>query len=183
MTEQVVRQMMIVVGCAIALVACGPSPPPTDRFYPPQELSDLLTDHTMHIGAASGPGLNLLIYLAPDGTGWLDSQAGQVASPHIGSMSMLTKWYLAEGSQVCATASPPIGVMPDIAPAKHLCVQVLRPGAHDTGPTVVVSSDGRYQALPLALYPFNAFPDDKTTQYRRQVSVLFGGHIPTWTLP
>ena len=183
MTEQVVRQMMVLGGCAIALVACVDSPPPTDRFYAPQELSELLTDHTMNVGVASGSGLNLLIYLARDGTGWLDNQAGQVASPHIGSMSMLAKWYFAEGSQVCATASPPIGVMPDIAPARLLCVQVLRPGAHDTGPTAVVSSDGCYQALPLTLYPFNAFPGDKTAQYRLQVSVLFGGHIPTWTLP
>jgi hypothetical protein len=183
MAEQVVRQIMILSGCAVALMACGRSPPPTDRLYPPQELSDLLTNHTMHIGAAFGRSLNLLIYLAPDGSGWLDNQAGQVASPQISSMSMLTNWYFAQGSQFCATASPPIGVMPDIAPAERLCVQVLRPADHDTGPTAVVSSDGRYQALPLTLYPFNAFSNDKIAQYRLQVSVLFGGRIPTWMWP
>jgi hypothetical protein len=175
--------MLILGGGAIALAGCGHSQPPTDRFYPPHELSDLVTGRTMQIGSSIGPGLNMLIYLAPDGTGWLDSQVGQVAPPQVGSMSMLTNWYLAVESQVCATASPRIGQMPNFGPAKLECVQVLRPGAHDVGPTAVVWPDGRYQALPLALYPFNAFPDATITQYHRQVSVLFGGHIPTWSLP
>jgi hypothetical protein len=183
MTRHVLRRMLILGGGAVALAGCGPSQPPNDRFYAPQELSDLVTGRTMHIGASTGLGLNMLLYLAPDGTGWLGTQVGQVAPPQVGSMSMLTNWYLAVESQVCATASPRIGEMPDFGPAKLVCVQVLRPGAHDAGPTAVVWPDGRYQALPLALYSFNAFPEANIAQYRLQVGVLFGGHVPTWSLP
>ena len=136
----------------------------------------------MHLGAATEPGLNMLIYLAPDGTGWLDTQVGPPAPPRVGSMSMLTNWYLAIDSQVCATASPRIGEMPDFYPAKLVCVQVLRPNSPDAGPTAAIWPDGRYQTLPLTLYASNAFPDAQIAQYRAQVSVLFGGHIPTWSL-
>lgn len=183
MTRHVLRRMLILSGGAIALAGCAFSQPSTDRFYAPQELSDLVTGRTMRIGAATGQGLNMLIYLAPDGTGWLSTQVGQGALPRVGSMSMLTNWYLAIGSQVCATASPRIGDMPDFFPAKLVCVQVLRPGVHGAGLTAVVWPDGRYQTLPLALYPFNAFPDAKIAQYRLQVGVLFGGHVPSWSLP
>jgi hypothetical protein len=183
MNRHIVRRMLILGGGAVALAGCGHSQQPTDRFYPPQELSDLVTGRTMHVGAATGLGPNMLIYLAPDGTGWLDTQVGQVAPPQVGSMSMLTNWYLAVDSQVCATASPRIGEIPDFVPAKLVCVQVLRPGAHDAGLTAVVWPDGRYQTLPLALCPFDAFPEATIAQYRLQVSVLFGGHIPTWSLP
>jgi hypothetical protein len=183
MTRHVIRRMLILGGGAISLAGCGYSQPPTDRFYPPQELSGLVTGRTMQINASAGPGPHMLIYLAPDGTGWLDIQFGRVAPPQVGSMSMLTNWYLAVESQVCATASPRIGDMPNFSPASLVCVQVLRPGAQDVSPTAVVWPNGRYQALPLALYPFNAFPDAEITQYRRQVSVLFGGYIPIWSLP
>jgi hypothetical protein len=135
----------------------------------------------MHIGAVTGTDPHTLIYLAPDGTGWLDAQVGQAAVPSTGSMSMLTNWYLASESQVCATASPLIGAMPSFASAKLVCVQLLRPGPHDA-PTAVILLDRRYQALLLTLYPFNAFPDATIEQYRFQVSVLFGGQIPTWSL-
>jgi hypothetical protein len=183
MTRHVVRQMLILCGGAVALAGCEHNQPVADRFYSPQELSVLVTGSTMHIGAATEPGLNMLIYLAPDSTGWLDTQVGLPGPPRVGSMSMLTNWYLAVDSQVCATASPPIGEMPDFFPAKLVCVQVLRPDAQGLGPTTVVWSDGRYQALPLTVYPFNAFPEAQTAQYRAQVSVLYGGHIPTWSLP
>jgi hypothetical protein len=183
MTRRVVQRMLILCGGAVALAGCDYSQPVTDRFYPPQELSDLVTGHTMHIGPATEAGRNMLIYLAPDGTGWLDTQVGPPGPPRIGSMSMLTNWYFAAGSHVCATASPRIGEMPDFFPAKLVCVQVLRPDALGTGRAAAVWPDGPYQALPLTVYPYNAFPDATTVQYRRQVSVLYGGHIPTWSLP
>jgi hypothetical protein len=181
--RQLVRRMLI-LGCGAATLAgCAPSHPPADRLYPPRELSDLVTGHTMRIGAVIGTHPHTLIYLAPDGTGWLDAQVGQTALPSTGSMSMLTNWYLATGSQVCATATPLIGLMPSFASAKLVCVQLLRPAPCDDAPTAVVMSDRRYQALLLALYPFNAFPNATIEQYRLQVSVLFGGQIPTWSLP
>jgi hypothetical protein len=183
MTRRVLRRLLILCGGAVALVGCEHSQPVTDRFYPPQELSDLVTGSTIHIGAATEPGLNMLIYLAPDGTGWLDTQVGPAGPPRIASMSMLTNWYLAVDSQVCATAAPRIGEMPDFFPAKLLCVQLLRPDAQGVGGTAAVWPNGRYQALPLTVYPFDAFPDAETAQYRRQVSVLYGGHTPTWSLP
>jgi hypothetical protein len=182
MIRHVARRMLILCSGAVALTGCAQNQPPIDRFYPPQELSDLVTGHTMQIGVGTGPGLNMLIYLAPDGTGWLDAQVGPPAAPRIGSMSMLSNWYLAVDSQVCATASPRIGEMPDFFPAKLLCVQVLRPDAQGAGSRVAIWPDGRYQALPLTIYNFNAFPDAEIAQYRAQVSVLYGGHIPTWSL-
>lgn len=174
----------LIMGCGVfAFAGCAYGPPPAARFYPPQELADLVTGHTLHVAATTGPGPNMLIYLAPDGTGWLDAQFGQDGQTHIGSMSMLSNWYIAAGSQVCATASPRIGEMPDFGPAKLVCVQVLRPSAHVASPAAVVCPDGRCQELPVAIYPFDAFPEAKVAQYRLQVSVLFGNHIPTWLLP
>jgi hypothetical protein len=177
--RRALRRALVVGVGALAVAGCG-SPPNPDRFYTPRELSDLASGRTMQIGDAYGSRFRLLIYLAPDGTGWLDTQVDARQPPRPGTMSMLSNWYVAIGSQVCAWASPLIGDMPSFVPARLACVQVLRPAVPGAGATAVVWWNGRYQALPIEFFPMNIFPDAVIEQYRLQVRVLYGGQIPSW---
>jgi hypothetical protein len=179
MTRRAARRALVLISGTVAAAGCAGGRATPDRPYPPQELSALVTGRTMDIGVAGSARPHTLIYLAADGTGWLDRQVG-AGPPQPRTMSMLTDWHVDSESKICAWASPPIGAMPNFAPASPLCVQVVRPAGRNAGLAAEVQWNGREQDMPLQVYPFNAFPTATIEQYRLQVRVLFGGRIPEW---
>jgi hypothetical protein len=182
MTRHVSQKTLALGFVAVASTGCCCSSLPiTDRFYAPQELSGLVTGRTMRIGDASGSDMFALLYLAPDGTGWLDTEVLPGEPPKPSAMSMLANWRLEGGSQICAWASPRIGEMPSFVPSHLMCIRLLRPDIQNPGITAVTLRNGWYQVLPLEFYPFNAFSIAAIEQYRRQVRVLYGGQIPDWS--
>lgn len=180
MTRHVLQQTLALGLVAVVSAGCANRPPITDRFYAPQELSGLVTGRTMRIGDASGSDMFALLYLAPDGTGWLDTEVLPGEPPKPDTMSMLVNWRLEGGSQICAWASPLIGEMPSFVPSHLICIRLLRPDIRNPGSTAVTLGNEWYQA-PLEFYPFNAFSVAAIEQYRRQVRVLYGGQIPDWS--
>ena len=164
----------------LALAACTPPPAP-DRFFTPQDLSQLVTNRTLAV--AGEPGGSLL-YLAANGTGWLarDVQPGWPPTP--GDMSMVFSWRLEGPSRICYWATPRIGAMPDFAPASLECLQVLRSSDTAGALTGITERDqAPPRSRPLEVYAYSLFPPSVIDQYLTQVKVLYGGHIPTWTVP
>jgi hypothetical protein len=96
-------------------------------------------------------------------------------------MSIVFRWHVADGSQVCLWAAPRIGEMPSIAPASFECLQVVRSQEPPYGLKATIRQDCGHRTGPLFLYPFNAFTQPVVDQYLAQVRVLYGGHIPAWT--
>jgi hypothetical protein len=181
MTRYVSQQTLALCFVAVASAGCYRSLPITDRFYAPQELSGLVTGQTMRIGDASGSDVFALLYLAPDGTGWLDTEVLPGEPPKPSAMSMLVNWRLDRGSQICAWASPRIGEMPSFVPSHLMCIRLLRPDTQNPGTMAVAMWNGSYRMRPLEFYPFNAFSVAAIEEYRRQVRVLYGGRIPDWS--
>ena len=175
--------------------------PGADELLSPGQLSTLVTGHTLNIVpdrkgpfgpssalcwlSPSGCGLpyETLLYLAPEGTGWLDSQLVPGALPRPGAMSIVSQWRIEGTSQICLWASPRVGEMPGLTPPHRECVQVLRTRKPSEGFKVVVTEDGTSSSGSLRVFPFNAFPASVIDQYLQQVRVLFGGRLPVWTAP
>jgi hypothetical protein len=175
--------------------------PGADELLSPGQLSVLVTGHTLNIvpdrngpfGPSSalcwlspyGCGLpyETLLYLAPEGTGWLDSQLVPGALPRPGAMSTVSQWRIGGTSQICLWASPRVGEMPGLTPPHWECVQVLRTRQPPERLKVVVTEDGTSSSGSLRVFPFNAFPAPVIDQYLQQVRVLFGGRLPVWTAP
>ena len=178
-----VSQQTLALGFAAVASAgcCCGSQPVTNRFFAPQELAGLVTGRTMRIGDASGSDRFALLYLAPDGTGWLDSEVLPGVPPKPSTMSMLASWRLEDGSQICAWASPRTGEMMSFVPSHLMCIRLLRPDIQNPGITAVTLWNGWYQVQPVEFYPFNAFSVAATKQFLHQVRVLYGGQIPDWS--
>lgn len=174
------RRFATVIAAVVALVACAHAPAP-DQLLSTSELGDLVTDRTLYVPACCNTPDGTLLYLAKDGTGWLDSRLMRASHPRPSGMSIVFHWHVADGSQVCLWAAPRIGDMPSIAPASFECLQVLRSQEPPNGLKATIKQDCQHHTGPLYLYPFNAFTQPVIDQYLTQVRVLYGGHIPAWT--
>jgi hypothetical protein len=171
------RAVCSFVLAAMALAGCAHGPAP-DQFFSQQDLNHLVTDRTL---AVSGKPEGTLIYLAPNGTGWLARDVLPGSGPAPGSMSMIYAWNTDYASRVCYWATPLIGKMPDVAPPSHDCVQVLRAPDQPPGIFIGVTQQADIcRVRPLEVYAYNAFPQPVIDQYLTQVRVLYGGHIPVW---
>jgi hypothetical protein len=166
---------------AIVSVGCTPAPPP-DQLVSRAELADLVTERTLYVPSCCNTPDGTLVYLAKNGTGWLDSQLMPGSPPSPGGMSMILDWRVIAGSRVCFWASPRIDEMLSFMPAFSECLQVLRAGVSpDRYKVTVMRESDDIKKGWLELYSFNAFPGSVIDQYLVQVRVLYGGGIPTWT--
>jgi hypothetical protein len=180
---------LISFAALILLAGCARRPAP-DQLFSPTQLSNLVTDRTLYVPYrphgmflfSSDKSNGMLLYLARDGTGWLDSRLVSGSPPEPSSMSMVFNWRVIEGSQVCLWASPLIGDMPSFTPAFHVCVQVLRSGMPLDELEAKITQDGKSRLGPLELYASNEFSPLVIDQYLTRVRVLYGGQIPDWTL-
>jgi hypothetical protein len=173
------RAAYSVLLAALALAGCERGPAP-DQFLSQQELNTLVTDRTL---AVSGKPEGTLIYLAPNGTGWLARDVLPGSGPAPGGMSMIFAWYTDYASRVCYWATPRIGKMPDVTPPAHECVQVLRAPEAPPGIFIGVTQQKDIcRVRPMEVYAYNAFPQPVIEQYLTQVRVLYGGHIPAWSM-
>jgi len=171
---------------------CVPQPA-ADQLFSPAQLSNLVAERTLwvpfysntpdwiHLFSAETPS-GMLLYLARDGTGWLESRLVPWAPPQPSGMSMVLNWSVVDRSQVCLWASPRIGDMPSFTPAFHMCIQVLRSRVTADGLEAKITRGGKLRAGLLELYPFSAFSPQVIDQYLTQVRVLYGGQIPIWPL-
>lgn len=162
---------MVLAGCARA-----PSP---DQYFSQPDLNNLVTDRTLAV--VEGPE-GTLLYLSPNGTGWLARNVMPGHTPAPGSMSMIIAWHTDYASRVCYWATPRIGKMPDVAPPSFECLQVLH--APDKPPGIfigVTQQEDICRVRPLEVYNYNAFPQPLIEQYMTQVRALYGGHIPAWS--
>ena len=169
-----------VIAAVVALANCA-HPPAPDQLLSSSELGDLVTDRTLYVPSCCNTADGTLLYLAKDGTGWLDSQMMPASHPRPSGMSMVFRWHIVDGSRLCLWAAPRIGDMPSIAPASFECLQVVRSQEPPNGLKATIKQDCRHRTGPLYLYPFNAFTQPVIDQYLTQVRVLYGGHIPAWT--
>ena len=82
--------MAVPVGCAGIPVAV--------QSLSRAELSDLVTDKTLYVPSVCDTPDGMLLYLAKDGTGWLDSRLmrGDVRRPS--EMSIVFEWRVVDGS-------------------------------------------------------------------------------------
>jgi len=167
----------------LAPAACAPSPDPARMLTPPQ-LAELVTDRTLLIRDGTTADDATLLYLARNGTGWLDHsvRAGFPLTP--GGISMVLSWRLDDASRVCLWATPRIGEIPTFAPVGLECIQVLRAGPPYAGAglNAVVTRAGNSSVGWLDTLPFNAFPPPVIDTYLDQLRVLFGGQVPRWTI-
>jgi hypothetical protein len=172
---------IVALVAAVILADCVRAPAP-DRFFSRSELSSLVTDRTLYVPSCCNRPDGTLVYLAKDGTGWLDSRLMPGDPPKPGGMSVVLAWRVDDGSQVCLWATPLIGDMPSFVPAFSECLQVLRSLVPPDGLVATVAQGGKFHTSWLGLYPFNAFPQPVIDQYLTQVRVLYGGHVPAWTV-
>ena len=164
-----------------ALGGCAHAPAP-DQLLSSSELSGLVTDRTLYVPCPSNPADGTLLYLASNGTGWLDSRMMPGYPPGPGGMSIVFDWRVAEDSRVCFWATPRIGDIPSFAPAFSECVQVLRSRATPGSLKAVVTQDCKVCTGWLSLHSPSAFPQPVIDQYLAQMRVLYGGQIPAWTV-
>lgn len=101
---------------ALILPAACASRPAPDQLFSPTQLSNLVTDRTLYVPFSSDTPNGVLLYLARDGTGWLDSQLVSGLPPQPSGMSTVFDWRAVDGSQVCLWASPRTGDMPSFTP-------------------------------------------------------------------
>ena len=168
---------------ALALVAgCARGPAP-EQFFSAPELSELVTGRTLHVAGCCEAPTGTLLYLAKDGTGWLDSRLVPGAPATPSGMSMVLTWRVVDGSRVCLWATPRIADMPSFAPPFSECVQVLRSREATGGLIGVVMREGSITKGALDVYPSSVFPAAAIDQYLVQVRVLYGGHVPAWSIP
>lgn len=167
---------LVLVGIVLASCAHGPSP---DQYFSQPDLTNLITDRTL---AVAGRPEGTLLYLSPNGTGWLARDVTPGTAPAPGSMSMIIAWHTDYPSRVCYWATPRIGKMPDVAPPSFECLQVLHAPDKPPGIFIGVTQQGDIcRARPLEVYNYNAFPPPLIDQYLTQVRALYGGHIPAWS--
>jgi hypothetical protein len=183
-----------------ALAACAHTAQVARTPLTMAQLSNLVTGNTLHVVEASdasaamsaepcapatrhcAPRRVTTIYLAPDGTGWIDEQARRGIAPWTGTMAMITAWGMAPPSTLCLTAAPLIGDMPSFSPARHECVAIARSGAAQGAPLVAAVAQGRDSWVGVVTARAgNEFPPALTSQYIDMVKVLYGGQIPSWT--
>lgn len=166
------------VFAGIVLANCAHEPSP-DQYFSQSDLTNLITDRTL---AVAGKPEGTLLYLSPNGTGWLARDITPGTTPAPGSMSMIIAWHTDYESRVCYWATPRISTMPDTAPPSFECLQVLRPTGQPPGIFIgVTQQDGICRIRPLEVYNYNAFPPPLIDQYLTQVRALFGGHLPEWS--
>jgi hypothetical protein len=166
---------------ATALLTAGCThEPAASQFLSPDDMNALVTGHTLRALGSGATPKQTLLYLAQDGTGWVDDRGVPGEAPRPGGMSMVFEWRAVEGSRVCLSATPLIGGMPSLAPARHECLQVLRVSPPGDGLTAAVLRDSEPFTGTLEVYPFNAFPAATVDQYLMQVRILYGGSIPVW---
>ena len=93
----------------ILLAGCARAPAP-DQLFSATQLSVLVTDRTLYAPSSTDTPDGMLLYLARDGTGWLDSRlvSGLPAQPS--GMSIVFDWHVVDASRVCLWASPRIGL-------------------------------------------------------------------------
>ncbi len=167
--------MAVPVGCAGIPVAV--------QSLSRAELSDLVTDKTLYVPSVCDTPDGMLLYLAKDGTGWLDSRLMRGDLPRPSEMSIVFEWRVVDGSRVCLSAAPRIGEMPSFMPAFSQCLPVLRSSVPPYNLLTTVTQGGKSCTNRVDLYPYNAFPRSVVDEYLTQVRVLYGGHIPRWTAP
>ena len=179
------RFIIALMGATTMAAACS-SGPDADQFLSATELRDLVSDHTVYvpewyIPACCNTQTGTLMYLAHDGTGWLDNQVLPGSVPRPGRMSMLLSWRAENDSRLCVWATPLIGEMPSFMSPSEQCFQMLRARKPIAAIQAAASFDGQSRTGWIELYPFNGFPPQVIDQYLTQVRVLYGGHIPIWT--
>ena len=179
----------------LLVVACATQPQTYDLVSPSQ-LSESVIGRTLHVDPAEGkphgscsglccssPYYTILVYLAPDGTGWLDNEVIVGGRPQPSEMSRIIEWHVAGPSQVCIWAAPLIGEMSSFAGPHSECVEVFRSRQVAGELRAVVTKDGLSRSGALLLYSFNAFSASAVDQYEQQVRVWYGGRMPVWTRP
>jgi hypothetical protein len=166
----------------LVTASCVQAPNPY-RLLSQSELTSLVTDRTLYLASCCDAPNGLMLYLADNGTGWLDRRATPPSPPSPGGMSMVFNWGITADSRVCFWATPLIGNMPSLMPASFQCLQIERSRAEPASFRATVTKG--YQSRTAALYvsAFNAFPEPVISQYLAQVRVLYGGHLPTWSAP
>lgn len=165
---------------AIALTGCTHAPSSWELLSRAQ-LSALVSGHTVYAPPCPNETYGLLLYLANDGTGWLDTAIVPGQPPRPSEMSMILGRGFTDDSRLCVLASPHIRDMPSFAPAFQVCLKVLRSFKRSaSGLERVLDRRTFATSCPLALYPYNAFPPRTIDEYLEQVRVLYGGQVPTW---
>jgi hypothetical protein len=183
--------------------ACAPQPE-NDDFVSASQLSELVTGRTLYVEpenddfvsrqlselvtcrsgrCCSSSSSIILLYLAPDGSGWVDSQVIPGAFPQPGEMSKILDWRVAGPSQVCIWAAPLIGELASFVGPHRICVEAFRSHGKAEGLRAVVTQDGVSRSGMVRLYPFNAFPPFLVDQYLELVRAHYGGTIPIWPIP
>jgi hypothetical protein len=177
----------LVTAVAVATLPAGCSRPPTQQqLLSTSELTELVTDRTLRIPSCCNTPDGMLLYLASDGTGWLDTRLLPGYPPTPNEISNVFNWRVADGSQICFWATPRIGEMMSFVPPFSECLQIYR---SRTSPDRLQAAVTRGSDFPpgwvgeVELLPFNAFPQSVIAQYGMQVRVLYGGRIPAWTAP
>jgi hypothetical protein len=166
----------------LVTVSCVQAPNPY-RPLSQYELTSLVRDRTLYVASCCNAPNGLMLYLADNGTGWLDGRAAPGVPPSPGGMSMVFGWNVTADSRVCFWATPLIGNMPSLMPASLQCLRIERSRTEPPYFQATVMKRDQSRTAPLYVSAFNAFPEPVTSQYLAQVRVLYGGSVPTWGVP
>lgn len=173
--------MLGALTAAALLAACAR---PTASLQPlsPIELSATVSGRTLYIAppcCRAAPGT--LLFLAKDGTGWIDRQVMPGDPPTTGTMSMVFRWDATAASQLRLWATPRIGDMPSFVPPYSECILLRRAPPPGRGLEATLARGNAVRTVPVFLYPADAFPPAVVDQYLTQVRALFGSRLPVWT--
>ncbi len=105
-----------------ALAGCATPQPYADA----EQLRALVVSRTLTIPPTGQSPFGTQLYLAANGTGWMDTL---LAPDHPASqvgMTAVLSWQVFDPSWVCAWASPTLGEVPNMIPPHRECLQVLR---------------------------------------------------------
>lgn len=166
----------------LAIVSCVQAPSPY-RLMSQSELTSLVTDRTLYVASCCDAPNGLMLYLADNGTGWLDRRVIAGIPPSPGGMSLVFNWSVTADSRVCFWATPLIGNMPSLMPASLQCLRIERSRTEPANFQATVMKREQSRTAPLYVSAFNAFPQPVISQYLAQVRVLYGGRLPTWDVP
>lgn len=176
------RLALAAVLTAMGATGCSHAPPPGQPIAR-NELTRMLSGRSLLVEAPSGWPYQTLLYLDRRGTGWRDALVRPGYEPVPGGMSMLISWVVSDPDGLCTWSTPLIGDMPSSLPPTYDCIQIQRAPGPQYGLQVTFRHGRDTYITTAQLLDGNTFPPASLTRYDRQVRALYGGRLPSWTLP